>query len=52
MLKSGPGEGKSNEKEILWYMITSVMKAPNFDVKIMMKIFLHKFDSNEDIFLE
>ena len=27
-------------------------KAPNFDVNIMMKIFLHKFDSNEDVFLE
>ena len=29
-----------------------MMKAPNFDVNIMMKIFLHKFDLNEDIFLE
>ena len=25
----------------------SMKKAPNFDVNIMMKIFLHKFDLNE-----
>ena len=30
-------------------MISTKKKAPNFDVNIMMKIFLHKFDLNEDI---
>ena len=30
----------------------SMMKAPIFDLNIMMKIFLHKCDSNENIFLE
>ena len=30
----------------------SMMKAPNFDVNIMMKISLYKRDSNENRFLE
>ena len=30
----------------------STKKAPNFDVDIMMKIFLHKFYLNENAFLE
>ena len=33
-------------------MISTKKKAPNFDVNIMMKIFIHKFYSNENTFLE
>ena len=33
-------------------MISTKKKAPNFDVNIMIKIFIHKFYSNENTFLE
>ena len=33
-------------------MISTKKKAPNFDVNIMMKIFIHIFYSNENTFLE